>query len=233
MDRASQLIIFKAQTENVRALNRAWTHLLRTINRELSNGNLVSAASHTKALALIFCTWSEANFLKLIHTPHCFELDEIRQIKALSSRDIVHGWLKCLELGLGRVSKTPKSNYIPNIRQTVERIIHTYVDEPRLLRNKIAHGQWAIALNRENAAKNEALTKRIHATNVVDLAIWKEALSCLNNIIECLIESPDRAFHRDYWYEVAKIEYHLSKTEKWTLESKIKKLKRKASFHKE
>ena len=232
MDRATQLKIFKAQTENVRALNRAWTHLLRTINRELSNDNLDSAASHTKALALIFCTWSEASFLKLIHTPHCFELDEIRQIKTLSSRNIVQGWLKCLELGLARVSKTSKSNYIPNISKSVERIIQTYVDEPRLLRNKIAHGQWAIALNRKNDMKNEELTKKIHELNVIDLAIWKEAFSCLNNIIECLIESPDRAFHRDYWYEVAKIENHLSKTEKWTLESKIKKLKRKASYHK-
>lgn len=232
MDRAAQLIIFKSQTENVRALNKAWTHLLRSINRELSDDNLVSCAIHTKALALIFCAWSEASFLKLIHTPHCFELDEIRQIKALSSRDIVRGWLKCLELGLGRVSKTTKSNYIPNVRKSIERIIHTYVDEPRLLRNKIAHGQWAIALNRENDAKNEELTERIHAINVVDLTIWKEAFSCLNNMIECLIESPDRAFHRDYWHEIAKIEDHLSKTEKWTIESKIKKLKRKSSFYK-
>ena len=80
--------------------------------------------------------------------------------------------------------------------------------------------------------ENKDLTKKVQEINVVDLAVWKVAFSCLNNIIECLIESPDRAFHRDYWQELSKFEVHLSKTEKWTLESKIEKLKRKASYYK-
>lgn len=230
MDRSAQLQIFKAQTENVRELEKAWRHLLRTINRELIADNHVSAAIHTKLLALVFCSWSEANFLKLIHTPHGFELDEIRQIKDISSVDIVNGWLKCLELGLDRVSKTPKSNYIPNIKQSVERIIHKFVHEPRLLRNKIAHGQWAIALNRSNDATNEELTKQVNKVDVVKLSIWKVAYFGLSNIIECLIESPNRAFHRDYWGEVTTVEGHLRETENWTLESKIQKLKQKASY---
>lgn len=232
MDRQTQLEIFRAQTENVRGLEKAWKHLLRTINKELVSDNLVSAAIHTKLLSLVFCAWSEANFQKVIHTPHCLELDEINQIKAIASKDIVNGWLKCLDLGLNRVSKTPKSSYIPNIKQSVVRIIHNYVHEPRLLRNKIAHGQWVIALNRDNDAKNEELTKQVNEIDVVKLSIWKAAYCGLSNIIECLIESPDRAFHRDYWVEVTNVNKHLRETENWTLESKIKQLKRKASYFK-
>jgi hypothetical protein len=199
MDRNDQLIIFKAQTDNVREIEDAWKHVQRTINQEYIHGNLVSAFLHTKSLALVFCAWSEANFLKLVHTPHGFELDEIEQIKAIASIDIVQGWHKCLQLGLDRVSKTPKSNYIPNIKQSVERIIDSYVHEPRLLRNKIAHGQWVIALNRGNSAINKDLTEQLKKIDIVKLNIWKDAYGGLSNIIEALIESPDGAFHRDYW----------------------------------
>jgi hypothetical protein len=232
MDRTTQLDIYRAQTENVRELEKAWTHAQRLINRDLINDNSTAATHHSKLLALIFCAWSEANFQKLIHTPHGFELDEILQIKLSAKHDIVQGWQKCLEIGLQRISAKPKSNYLPNIKQTVERIIHTYVHEPRLLRNKIAHGQWNIALNRDNDAINGQLTAEIAAIDIVKLAIWKEAYKSLSLIIEALIESPDKAFHRDYWQETVKIEEHLRNTEKWSLRDKIQKLKVKASHYK-
>jgi len=232
MNREEQLNIFKAQTENVREIEKAWKHLQRTINRELVCDNPTSATLHTKLLALVFCAWSEASFSKLIHTPHGLELDEIQQIKALAKKNIVDGWFKCLELGLRRVSKTPKSSYIPNIKQAVERIIKNYVQEPRVWRNKIAHGQWKISLNRENDNINDNLTNQISEINVVTLVIWKEAHQGLSNIIEALIESPDKAFHRDYWEEIVKVDEHLNKTKSWTLDEKVKKLKEKKLLHK-
>jgi hypothetical protein len=232
MDRTTQLEIFKAQTQNVRELDSTWNHLLRTINRELIKDSFVSANFHTRLLALVFCSWSEATFSKLIHTPYGFELDEIEQIKTTAKNDIVDGWRKCLELGLNHIATKPKSSYIPNIRLSLERIIDSYVSGPRLLRNKIGHGQWCIALNRDNDAINKELTTQIGGLDVVELCIWKEAFRSLSNIIEILIESPNGAFHREYWTEIDKIEEHLRRTEKWTLAEKIQQLKKKASYHK-
>ncbi len=232
MNREDQLNIFKAQTENVRNINKTWKHVQRTINLELTHDNPTAASVHTKLLALVFCAWSEANFSKLIHTPHGFELDEIQQIKHLAKGNIVDGWFKCLELGLHGVSNTPKSNYIPNIKQSVEQLIREYVQEPRVLRNKIAHGQWKIALNRKNDKINDNLTDKIMNIDVVQLNIWKEAHQGLSNIVEALIESPDRAFHRDYWLEIVKVEDRLNKTKAWKLEDKIKFLKKKQTLHK-
>jgi len=229
MNREDQLNIFRAQTENVRDIIKTWKHVQRTINHDLVCDNLTSASVHTKLLALVFCAWSEANFSKLIHTPYGFELDEIQQIKDLARGNIVDGWLKCLELGLHRVSKTPKSNYIPNIKQAVKRLIEDYVQEPRVLRNKIAHGQWKIALNRDNDNTNSELTDQIRNIDVVQLNIWKEAHQGLSNIIEVLIESPGRAFHRDYWSEIVKVNEQLTKTKTWKLEDKIQLLKKKQS----
>lgn len=232
MKREEQLNVFKAQTENVREILNAWRHLKRTINRELIFENHTSVSLHSKLLVLVFCAWSEANFSKLIHTPYGLEIDEIQQVKDLSKNDIVQGWLKCLELGLRRVSKTPKSNYISNIKQAVERIIQDYVHEPRLLRNKIAHGQWKVSLNRSNSDTNADLTSQISRIDIVQLDIWKVAYQGLSNIIEALIESPDKAFHRDYWAEVVKVKEYLDKTKTWTIEKKIKQLKDKYALHK-
>lgn len=229
MNREEQLNIFKAQTENVREIVITWKHLQRTINRELLGGNIVSASLHTKLLALLFCAWSEAYFSKLIHTPHALDLDEITQIKLLAKNNIVDGWLKCLELGLHRVSRTPKSNYIPNIKQEVMRLIVEYIQEPRILRNKIAHGQWKIALNRENENTNEVLTDQIRHIDVVVLSRWRISHQGLANIIEALIESPDKAFHRDYWTEIVHVKEHLAKTKNWSIEEKIKLLNLKKS----
>jgi hypothetical protein len=227
MNREKQLSIFKAQTENVQEIVKTWTHLQRTINRELVADNLTSASLHTKLLALVFCAWSEATFSKLIHTPHGLELDEIDQIKKIAQNNIVAGWMKCLTLGLRKISRKPKSNYVSNIERIVKRIIVEYVHEPRLLRNKIAHGQWKIALNRDNNDTNSALTRQIENIDVVILSKWKIAHEGLANIMEALIESPDRAFHRDYWLELAKVDDYLEKAKKWSLEEKIRLLKMK------
>ena len=68
--------------------------------------------------------------------------------------------------------------------------------------------------------------------DVVQLNIWKEAHQGLSNIIEVLIESPDRAFHRDYRTEIVKVNEHLNETKTWNLEDKIQLLKKKQSLQK-
>jgi hypothetical protein len=232
MDRKDQLLIFKAQTKNVRSLEKTWTQLKRTINSELANSQLSSAKNHTKILVLIFCAWSESNFQKLIHTPHGFELTEIEQIKRIASSDIVKGWKKCLAIGLSKIPSSSKSSYKPNIKKTIEDIIDRYVNNPRLVRNKIAHGQWENALNRENTALNPLLTNEIDEIDIVKLDIWLDAYKSLSNIIEAMIESPTRSFHRDYWNEIASIKQTLLDKEKWTLSTKIKRLQQKKSYYK-
>lgn len=230
MDRAIQLKIFNAQTANVRELQKAWKHLNRAINHDLKNDQIESAKLKTKLLALVFSAWSEANFLKLIHTPYGFEINEIEQIKEIAKSDIVAGWKKCLELGLRKISNRGRSNYIPNIRREVEKIIDKYIKRPRLLRNKIAHGQWVEALNARNDNTNPDISSQIASLDVVTLMKWKLAYEQLSKIIELLIESPDKAFHRDYWECVDSIKSKIEKCEQWSLEEKIKKLKLKKSY---
>jgi hypothetical protein len=228
IDRAIQLAVFRAQTTNVQEQESAWTQLERAINLELRRNNLFGASLLTKSLALLFSSWAEANLSKLIHTPFGFEISEIEEIKRTwSESGVGDAWKKTLELGLQRASNNSKSNYLPNIQQAVMRLVQTYAIDPALLRNKIAHGQWKIALNRDNTAENAGLTKAIASLNCVDVDRWRMAHKILASVIEALIESPDGAFHRDYWPSIASLQEELRRRENWTLDTKVAQLRKK------
>jgi len=228
MNQDQKLKVFQAQVLNVRELEQAWRHLKRSINSDLIASNHTSARIHTKTLALIYCAWSEALFSKLIHTPYGFELGEIEQIKIAQRSSIVDAWIKCIELASAKIGAR-SGNYVPNIRQRLEVLVGRYIAEPSLVRNKIAHGQWVCALNRENTNINNDLTTQIGNLDIVYLDTLKEAFLGLSEIVEAMIESPTRAFHRDYWPILTRIEAHLQETAKHTLTDKIALLKNKAS----
>ncbi|MNX71338.1 hypothetical protein D3C86_1026490 [compost metagenome] len=227
MDRQKQLEVFQAQTQNLRALGRGWTHIKRGIHRDLLANNRPSVELQTKILALTYCAWSEVAFSKLIHTPHCFELDEIRQIKAAGERgSIVTAWEKCVALALRKI-QSRNGNYVPNVKQELSRLIKTYIETPSQLRNKVAHGQWQVALNSKNTAQNPDLTFSLANLDLVKLDLLKKGCEGLCRIVEALVESPERAFHRDYWPLLCSVREQLETASQFTLSQKLQLLKQK------
>lgn len=221
-----RLDVFAAQTENVRALEQAWKHINKTINAAYSSGDNSTAAIHTKLLAQVYCAFAEAVFSKVIHTPDGLTLNEISQVKSRGKKNVVEAWKKCVELSLRKV-QGKSSGHVANTRQKVESLIDQYIYDPSLLRNKIAHGQWKVALNSNNSKVNETLTAKVQAISVVDLYRHKEAFQSLFRIVEDIIESPNKAHHRDYWSHITQFEESQRKMASWTIEKKIASLKAK------
>ncbi len=91
----------------------------------------------------------------------------------------------------------------------------------------MAHGQWQIALNSKNTALNPDLTAALGNSDLVKLDLLRDGCNGLCNIIEALIESPDRAFHRDYWPLLCEIKNRLETASHFTLEQKVAMLKKK------
>jgi len=227
MDRSQQLDVYKAQTKNLQTMELAWTNTKRAINRGLVLNNTVSVNLNTKLFALIYSAWSESAFLKVIHTPYGFELEEIRQIKAVwKKHGITSAWNKAATLAFRKV-RTRGGNYVPNASLAVDRLIKQYVEKPSQIRNKVAHGQWDVALNSKNSAENPDITKALNELDVVKIDCLREGCIGLCTILESLIESPDKAFHKDYWECISSIEAHLAKTAKYTLAEKLSKLRAK------
>ncbi|WP_426370445.1 hypothetical protein [Pseudocolwellia sp. HL-MZ7] len=211
--------IFEAQTQNVKELNGAWKHINRTINGAYRNDDLMLVGLQTRMLGLVFSAYAEATFSKLIHTPCCFNGLEINQIKAAGKKDIIKAWHESVKLGTRKIS-SKRSSHIPNIKQSINRLIDTYIKEPSLIRNKVAHGQWKVSLNRENDSINTEMTSKINSLDVVELYRYKVAFDKLSAIVEDIIESPNKAHWKFYWDHVSKFESEQNKMSSWTVEKK-------------
>lgn len=229
MDEHQRTAVFQAQTQNVRELERAWSQINRQINSLILQKNESAVGINTKVLALIYCALAEALFSKLIHTPDGLEIQEIVQVKSVANeKGIKNGWAKCVELAVRRVDGG-KSNHQPNVLKKMGAMIDAYIFDPSVLRNKLAHGQWCVALNRENSAVNQDITKEIEKHTVVELYRRKSALEKLAAILEDIIESPNKAHHRDYWLHLTQFEEKQAELAKWTYERKVSQLFEKKS----
>ncbi len=221
--------LYRVHVQNVRALNRARKQMTLLVNDAIRRNNSALIVTLTKSLVLLFSAWEEANFAKLIYTPRGFSENELTQIKQAYSQSLEQAWDKCIDLGLRKVRSNPKrSSYIPNVQKRLSQIVQEYVIDPRIIRNKIAHGQWEIALNRTNTAVNREITLSIQSLDVVIVLKWFRIFQYLSDIVEILIESPGRAFHRDYWVILGELEEYLEKTKSWSIVTKRKQLLRKS-----
>jgi hypothetical protein len=227
VDQQQKLTVYNAQVKNVRRLESAIRHIRRSINLALRKNDEPAAMSFTAMYAILFCAWAEANFSKLIHTPYGFDLGEIDQIKVVSrTNGVVAGWQKSVELGLRHLDAS-RGNFLPNTRQQLERAIDAYVFDPSVLRNKLAHGQLAVALNRENDDIQQELTSIIAGLNIVKIDGWKFCHEHLAGMIENLIESPVKSFPRDWWAAVVALEEEIEQFTTRTLVNHVGLLKDK------
>lgn len=218
--------VFAAQTKNVRALEQAWKHINKSINAAYSCGDISSAEIHTKLLAQVYCAYAEAVFSKVIHTPNGLSINDINQIKIKGKKNIVEAWKKCVELSFKKV-QGKNSSHVPNAKLKINELIDAYVFDPSLLRNKIAHGQWIVALNTNNTNVNAELTSKIQGISVIDLYQKKAAFQSLSCILEDIIKSPNKAHHRDYWLHITQFEKSQHDMASWTIENKISALRAK------
>ena len=139
-----------------------------------------------------------------------------------------HSWVKCAELAVRRIEGV-KHNHPANVLRKVTELIESYIFEPSLIRNKLAHGQWSVALNRDNDAVNHDLTAEIDRLDVVELHRRQHALEHLETILEDIIESPNRAHRRDYWAHLTAFEEKQRVLGTFTLEEKRKQVLAKTS----
>jgi hypothetical protein len=221
------LEVYQAQVKNVQKIQSAHIVIKRHINDALASGHDSTVVGLTNVYCLLYSTWVEAAFLKLIHTPYGFEVFEVQQILKQKNIRLEDGLLKCLELSIKKVSGWAKSADLPNHIKVIEKLFDEYIIKVSILRNKFAHGQWAEALNRDNDSVNLEITKQIKLLTVIDIDKWFFITQKLINIIEFMIETPKRHYRNNYYQIILEIEEYLAKTNKYNLQDKINQLKKK------
>ncbi|WP_139073871.1 hypothetical protein [Aliivibrio fischeri] len=209
-------------------MNKAWKETTRLINESYRTKNTQSADLQTKLLALLFSAYTEAIFSKLIHTPYTLSLVEVNDLKRKFKNNSYEGWIRCLNTMVTKI--TSKSDTEKEaIKTEVRDILLTYIKKPSEMRNRLAHGQWSIALNSANTQKNLGITEQIKQLDVVKLEIYKKSFDLMVLIIEDLVESPNKA-HIDHYVErLKKFKSEQAKMARWTLQGRLKRLAPKPS----
>jgi hypothetical protein len=219
--------LYVLQSQNVRRLKQVQDNLVKDINFSIKRNDVFQIEIKTKLLALLYCTLSEAQYIQIVHTPNGFSSSEIERIKGGKQKNIEEGWKLLLDLAMDKVGDW---NNVPDLlakRDRLWKVISEFIIAPSLLRNKIAHGQWEFALNRNNDAENKELTIQLKSLNVVDIIKGFNVHQYLALIIRDLVQSPRKGFHNNYWSNLTSMEQYLIKTKDWNLETKKALLKLK------
>lgn len=227
MDHSATLRVFRAQSENVRALDRARGTCKRAINRDLIAGDENSLAVNTRFYAMLFSAWAEAKLQKTVFTPHGLTVAEIQAVQTKVKSNIEQGFLACLDVALPKVFGPKNASFLPNARKKMSNLINSYIVKPYELRNKFAHGQWVSATKADYSDIHADITARISLVDAVEIERWFLAHQSISHLMEMLISSPRKGFTQQYWPQVTKAESDLKAAEKWTMAQKLDQLKRK------
>lgn len=236
MNESEILNLYMLQSENVRALWKVKKILIKDINHQIRKQDPDDFQIHikTKLLSLLYSAWSEAQFIQIAYTPRGFLYSEILKIKSnKESHGISEGWRYMLREAMNKVGDTERSK---DLRQRLNRLLELVsdlIEEPSILRNKIAHGQWVNALNRENTAKNQDLTNAISQLDPVEIEKRFEVHRFLGYIVRDLVQSPKAGFHRHYWTNIVNLEQYIAKTKDWCLRTKMQRVKVKPITYKD
>jgi hypothetical protein len=211
---------YQAYVVNVKDFLTAETEIRRIINRALKSNKQNTIKVLTKVYALVYSTFAEANFMKMILTPYGFEQSFIDDILK-ENNNLQQKWLKCVELGFAKFSKSRKGSEVPNKILELKTIIQEYIIDPSILRNKLAHGQFSIALNNKISKVNSEITSKINSIDVVSIQRLFKVNQMLCSILEDLIESPDVAHNHNYYTKFQELESFIKRSETWTINTKL------------
>ncbi|MBX0335536.1 hypothetical protein K3G39_20075 [Pontibacter sp. HSC-14F20] len=219
--------LYVLQSKNVRKLKKVEANLVRTINTYLRKKDKFQVELNTKLYALVYCTLSEAQFIQIVNTPDGFMDTEIEKIKAEKAKNgVVKAWELLFDMAFDKVSTNWRQNAdLLSRRGELQNIINNFIKTPSELRNKIAHGQWDYALNRENTTENPSKTQELNNLTVIQITIWSEVHQFLGLILRDLIQSPKNSFHRNYWINLIKLQQFIIESKNWTMSKRIATLR--------
>ena len=198
---ATESELYAAHAKNLRSLETALMRIFRELNSALSRDDKSTSNALMKTAMLLLGSWAEVRLLKLQFEPNGFDPRDRSII--VSERSQINRWHKALEIGFRKRNNLPRANLETALPVTHRAYFVTLRDalneslEPLILvRNKLAHGQWEVALNSQNNNLAPTTQSRIDSENALSLKFKKSALNSLAQIINDLVAG-NHAFERD------------------------------------
>lgn len=206
--------LYQYHCENLRQIESGFDSTVRILRDSISKNKENDIVSFTRMLTYLLSCWTEVRLHKIIEETHSSSFTETQKRKILktgaSLNSVEVKWKYTINIAVCKAfnfSETTdrsaiesylntdlinRTRYI-NIMGCLENDLRSSIT----LRNKVAHGQWVHALNRDNTAKNTDITNEMNDMNIVTLQLKQKMYESLANIINDLVVSPT-TFQRDY-----------------------------------
>jgi len=217
------LKIYEYSVQNLRELKKQRKLVKRLYNNLLVNNKVQSINALTKVYGLMYSAYVETSFLKTVHTPYGFTQLDIEQVFIdvnKKKRSIEEMWKETIKIGFSRIKGFTSLEYIYKRKKRIEVLVDKYIVLPSHLRNKLAHGQWKIALNNKMTNVNQELTGKLESIDFVEIDKLFVIYDCISQLVEDVIESPSKTHFRDFETHFVEIEDYLAKTKTWSTKSK-------------
>jgi hypothetical protein len=228
--------LYQGWVDNVKRLKKAKSNINRLINIEIKlsktlpsgdirQTDLEKISDLTKSAFLIYSSYTEANLLRLIHLPNSFESAEVKAIIKAKQNNIINGWFKAIQLASNKnnVSIVGGST-IAMCEQSLQGIINSYLRDPSLIRNKLAHGQWSTAYNRNCSSLNSNPMVEPNNLDIAKIDGWYLIFDKLAELLKQLIQSPNQGFAVQYSQLIQEINTIAIEVQSWNLITKRARL---------
>ena len=188
----------KAHIKNLHSIRKATTQINRALNAAIKNRDELQERMYVRLIIILWMTWAECKLNALL-TEHPQVTDQDREHIDSSSRSELDRWNLILETFVRRryldddpgreLSRLTLGHTTFHRYMTLSELINNNIALYIEIRNRLAHGQWHIALNSELSAKNPDLTQRIWKLSKVDVLILKRTLIVISRAISDLVSS--------------------------------------------
>lgn len=187
--------MYEAATLNYREVEKGVTQVERAIVEAIKRSDDASVQALTRVQLLIVSVKAEARLIKILYTPH--GLSVTRRNGLLSEENAIERWRQTVDDGFRRhyrvrigedfadaLDHDPLAKYT-----TLHSLMGNELSGIISLRNKLAHGQWILPLNRGLTSVEPAAMAALNAETTLSLRFRDRLLTQLGNIVVDLIVS--------------------------------------------
>jgi len=189
--------IGKAHLLNLNTIRKSTRIIDRELNLAIRGKNEFKEQMYIRILLFLWMTWAECKLNSLLTTQSQLS-DDDRKFIQKKAKSEVERWFLLLDLLVRRryldgdeqkqLDELTLGGVTFNRYSTVQKMIERvgfYIE----IRNRLAHGQWTVALNSNRTSENPKITQSIWSITKTDILVLKRHLIILGAIMHDLIAS--------------------------------------------
>lgn len=229
----------KIYNNNRYGIQRAITQLNRTLNKALARKEHNEAYVHIRCLFILYVSWLEVSMYCILHSANKLSSDERQTIICLNKE--IDKWDKIVDICFKKYYLSTRQRIFSKVNlgpttfyryQELHNLINVHISSYISIRNRLAHGQWSIAVNSKGTGKSQELTTNIMTLTKKDIMLIKTILNNFVNLITALCCSKT-VFENNYDTFIHKIDLGKTQIEEryqWTIDHLKKSQIRKESL---